>query len=282
MPTLRSLPQGRIPSMGGNANAVPPDRTGTAILSWSGAAVRRNIEFLMTVDHAGLTGYGYAFTLTVRQCPYSPGEWGDLRNALFHRLRRLGLVRLHWVTEWQRRRVPHLHLAVYFASQVDPGAVLRAWLEVTAHLGSVAAAQSWSPIFDALGWSKYVSKHASRGLRHYQRSPELVPPQWQSGTGRMWGKLGSWPVGVELRFELSKRGFWMLRRVERRARLGVARRMPECRAKRREVVAARRWLRCPYRKLSEVRSTGSRWGDQASTLRLVEWLCREGVDVASV
>lgn len=268
--------------MGGNPSAIPPDRTGTAIVSWSGAAVRRNIEFLMSVDQQGLTGQGWAFTLTVRDCPYSPDQWRDVREAFFVRLRRLGLVRLHWVTEWQRRRVPHLHLAVYFPALVDPGEVVRAWLQLTADLGARAAAQAFSPIFDALGWAKYVSKHASRGLRHYQRSVEQVPPQWQSGTGRMWGKLGEWPVAPELCFEISRRGFWMLRRVERRARLAAVRRMPEGRAKRREIVAARRWLRCPFRKLSEVRSTGSRWGEQADTLRLVEWLAKAGADVASV
>jgi len=39
--------------------------------------------------------------------------WTRLVKTLLQRLRRAGLLRWHWVVEWQRRGVPHLHLAVY-------------------------------------------------------------------------------------------------------------------------------------------------------------------------
>jgi hypothetical protein len=92
------------------------------INGWSAGAVRQHTRWLRSVDTTQLDGLGVAVTLTVRDCPESAAVWARLRNALQERLRRAGLLRWHWVTEWQRRGVPHLHLAVYAPSEwVAPG-----------------------------------------------------------------------------------------------------------------------------------------------------------------
>lgn len=54
-----------------------------------------------------------SWALTLRHCPPTSDDWTRLVKVLQQRLRRAGLLRWHWVVEWQRRGVPHLHLAVY-------------------------------------------------------------------------------------------------------------------------------------------------------------------------
>ena len=61
---------------------------------------------------------GLSGSLTLRDCPPSHDDWKTLREALFFRLRRKGLYRLHWLTEWQKRGVPHLHFAAWFLQSV--------------------------------------------------------------------------------------------------------------------------------------------------------------------
>ena len=69
-------------------------------------ATRRNTEFLMSVKTDQLTGAGVALTLTVRDCPPTADDWHRLRRAWEKRMVRAGMLRLHWVTEWQRREFP--------------------------------------------------------------------------------------------------------------------------------------------------------------------------------
>src|SRR5690554_6634141 len=72
---------------------------------WSPGACRRNIDFLRSVDETRLDGVAMALTLSVRDCPPSSDEWHRLRNLFIANLRNWGLIRLHWVIEWQRRGV---------------------------------------------------------------------------------------------------------------------------------------------------------------------------------
>ncbi|KPB98071.1 putative replication protein [Pseudomonas amygdali pv. lachrymans] len=137
-------------------------------------------------------------------------------------MQRMGMIRLHWVTEWQRRGVPHLHCAIWF----PPGAHTRAliaWSELTAAYGSTSRGQHGREIEGAVGWFQYLSKHASRGVKHYQRSSANLPPAWQKKTGRMWGHWGDWPVRESIRLELEMDGFHALRRLVRSWRLADAR-----------------------------------------------------------
>jgi hypothetical protein len=65
---------------------------------------------------------------------------------------------------------------------------VREWLSLAAAYGAGEVGQAVVPITGALGWSKYLSKHASRGVAHYQR--QGTPPGWTK-TGRLWGKAAS-------------------------------------------------------------------------------------------
>ncbi|WP_216072449.1 hypothetical protein, partial [Acinetobacter baylyi] len=65
---------------------------------WSPSASRNNTKFLRSVHVPGLTGAAVAFTLTVRDCPPTSDDWKILRETFIKRLRRAGMVRLHWLT----------------------------------------------------------------------------------------------------------------------------------------------------------------------------------------
>lgn len=252
---------------------------------WSKSSTRRNTAFLYSVDEKQLTGEGFGLTLTVKDCPPTSQQWAAARTAWVHRLRRDGLIRLHWVTEWQKRGVPHLHCACWFKTRVGASRAIQHWTEVTAKWGSGPRGQAAVGIHDAVGWFQYLSKHASRGLSHYQRSPENIPPQWRYKTGRMWGKVGEWPVGKPHRFEVNQDAFWQFRRRVRSWRISDARQelrhahAPQDKRKaRRRLQSARRMLSCNERFLSEVRGC-SEWIESDQQLLLMTWLAAAGYEI---
>lgn len=273
MPTITVYRHGVSSGMG-NSSAVRPNRT--AVIGWSSHAIRRNLHFLYSVDESRLIGLdGLALTLTVRDCPSSAADWCRVRDNWFRQLRRVGPLCVHWVTEWQRRGVPHLHLAIYWPSGGPSHvvALVRHWLNETQQWRSTLSGQHWHGIYDVLGWSKYVSKHAARGLRHYQRSSENLPDAWRgASTGRMWGKLGDWPITPPMPFEAGSRAFHRLRRFVRSWRCADARRSADGR----RIRSARSMLRCPIPSLSPVRGV-SEWLPASAMLRFLRTL-----DVLSV
>src|SRR5690606_34001000 len=194
---------------------------------WSLGATRRNTEFLMSVDEKRLTGAGVALTLTLRDCPATPEEWHRLRRAWIERMRRAGMIRLHWVTEWQRRGVPHLHCAIWFAEGYEIHTACRAWVELASAYGAGDRGQHGRMIDGPIGWFQYLAKHASRGVKHYQRSGDNIPEAWQSKTGRVWGKSGDWPTVAPRQFGLEDQtgdgGYFRLRRMVRAWRIADAR-----------------------------------------------------------
>jgi hypothetical protein len=130
------------------------------------------------------------------------------------------MVRLHWVTEWQRRGVPHLHGAIWFpGKRYDLATPIDAWLAVAAPYGAQAKGQHAKMIDGPVGWFQYVSKHAARGVKHYQRSIFNIPEGWQAKTGRIWGHCGPWPLAEPRRFGLQGKdgdgGWYRLRRMVR-------------------------------------------------------------------
>lgn len=267
-------------------NHTPPPRS--TVGGWSQSSIRRNTTFLYSVDDSSLTGHGLALTLTVGDCPASSDEWHRLRRSLEHWLRRRGLTRLHWVVEWQRRGVPHLHAAAWFNEPPSPSfiaAIASYWSDLTSHLGTKLRAQSFVPISDAVGWFRYVSKHAARGLSHYQRSPENVPPLWHGRTGRMWGKVGDWPTREALRLDVPLEAFHALRRIVRRWRISDARhalhtaKTPSDSFKaRKRLTSARRMLQSTEQKHATIRGL-SEWLGIDATLRLVGLLSDNGHEV---
>ena len=241
---------------------IPPSRNDherskrQAVEGWSDSATRRNTRFLYSVDERKLTGHGLALSLTVRDCPPTAEDWKAVREAFFQRLRRMGLVRGHWLTEWQRRGVPHMHAAIWLESTQHATGwfiadIQDAWLGVAAPYGASLRGQNITPISDSVGWFKYLSKHAVRGLGHYQRSAESIPAGWKK-TGRMWGHLGDWPTVDPVRYTVTNETFWSFRRLVQRWRLADARASGDLNRLR----SARRMLQSSDRSAGSVRGVG--------------------------
>lgn len=235
-------------------NGAPSKRS--SVGGWSDGSVRRNIDFLRSVDFSNCSGFGLVFTGTVSDCPGSPDDWVRLRGAFFKRLDRMGLLRLHWVTEWQRRGVPHLHGMLFFSTPDPslPSRIVKAWTELAAVYGSAERGQHIGSVTDALGWAKYMAKHASRGVNHYQRSKESIPSSWHGRTGRIWGHKGDWPIFETGKFRLRREVFFHYRRLLRSWRRADAR-ASGCRFR---IRSARSCLKSNTRNAAEVRGM-SEW-----------------------
>jgi len=238
----------------GVGNPQPVGGKRGAVEGWSAASVRRHKRWLYGVEAPLLTGAGDAVTLTMRDTPATVEDWQRLLQGLFRGLRDAGMTRWHWVVEWQRRGTPHVHLAVYGPEDqlLGPGPeVIALWLRLSHGYGSRPAAQVFTPITGPVGWLKYLSKHASRGVAHYQRQGK--PAGW-SKTGRLWGYGGSWPIATVLEGALTTQEFWRVRRMVRAWAIADARKRKDWRG----VSYLRRMLACDDRGLSSVRGV-SEW-----------------------
>lgn len=259
----------------GSSENLPPERT--QIGGWSAHAIRRNNDFLRSVDYSSLDHLaGFAFTGTVRDCPPSSDEWHKVLRLFFDRLMRSeGCLLIHWVIEWQRRGVPHLHCSLFFDNPpIDiQQKIIAHWVALTGKWGAGPFGQHIAHIHDSLGWHQYTSKHAQRGLSHYQRSPENVPAEWLGKTGRMWGKRGPWPVIEPMKFTIPDKVFYPYRRLLRAWRKADAR-ASGCRSR---IRSARRMLNCNDRSLSAVRGC-SEWMNQTITTDLLLFLSRDCAD----
>lgn len=218
---------------------------------WSIQSTRRLRRWFFEVDGDALEGQGYAVTLTVRDLPPSAADWTATREAFLQRMRRAGMVRGQWLTEWQRRGVPHLHGAIYFPVGSGDRRVEVAdhWLEAAAEWGPRIEGQVVKDLWGIPGWLQYQAKHSSRGVRHYQRAH--VPEAWQKGTGRLWGAVGDWPRR-ELVLEVDSAIYWRFRRLMRSWLIGQARAAGDVR----RAVYLRRMLADPERSRSAVRAVG--------------------------
>jgi len=245
------------------------------VMGWSDKTARSNTRFLQSVVLESLTGTGYAFTLTLRDCPDSHAEWHKLVKAYIMRLNRMGMVRLHWVTEWQKRGVPHLHGVVYFPPEagVSGQHIIDHWCTVAFQYTAAFWAQNVKPISNSLGWLQYLAKHAARGAKHYQRSSESIPPGWIK-TGRMWGKWGDWDIAEPMKFHINRQANFYYRRLVRSYRIAAAR----SEGNPKSIRFARRMLKCNFRPLSEVRGT-SGWVPEPVTLQLIHHLADQGFEV---
>lgn len=256
---------------------------------WSRGATRRNTRFLYSIEEDQLTGDGFAFTGTVRDCPGDAAAWHAVRRAFEKSMIRAGLIRQHWVTEWQRRGVPHLHCAFWFPAELVAAHGRRAfaemlvncWCWTASSCGAKPRGQDCHPITGAVGWFQYVSKHAARGVRHYQRCRESIPAGWRYETGRMWGKVGDWPVRERMRFDLQSergdRGFFAYRRLVRSWRVASCRPAVSEGDKRR-LISARGMLRCSEPALSRVRGV-SEWAGLDVSLAFFANLAARGFSI---
>ena len=264
-------------------NKTPPKRG--EVQGWSQSATRRNISFLRSVDENAIqcTEDGeeliaVALTLTVRNCPDTHADWQSIRRAFQKRLERMGLYRSHWVTEWQRRGVPHLHGAFWFPRTTDPlyyhavlDEIIGHWLGAAASCGAAHRGQQALLIFDAVGWFKYLSKHAARGVHHYQRSAENIPEGWQK-TGRIWGHTGPWPLIEPEKRIISDLDYFRMRRLARNWRKADARKS----GNRFRIRTARKMLRHNHPEKSKLRGV-SEWIPEATALALLDFARSQGV-----
>lgn len=250
-----------------------------AVEGWSDSSTRGNTRFLYSVDERHLTGHGFALSFTIRDCPPCADDWKKLRETFFKRLRRMGMIRAHWLTEWQRRGVPHMHAAVWFDEGLavrDPyamGTIPDHWCELASAFGAGRRGQDLKLITDSVGWFKYLSKHAVRGLGHYQRSADSIPQGWKH-TGRMWGHLGDWPTIDPVRYTLNMEGFWAYRRLVQRWRLADARASGD----RYRLRAARRMLQSSDRSAGSVRGVGE-WIGTDQTQEFLRHLASQGHEI---
>jgi hypothetical protein len=104
----------------GRGNNAPVGGPRGLVDGWSRASVRRHLAWLYSINVEQLDGSGYGVTLTLRDTPETHTEWSELVARLHRAFRDAGLSRWHWVTEWQRRGTPHLHLAVYAPPGWEP------------------------------------------------------------------------------------------------------------------------------------------------------------------
>jgi hypothetical protein len=219
------------------------------IRGWSPQAAGRLRRWFYAVDGEALDGHGLAMTLSIRDLPPSAADWARTRNAFIERMRRAGAVRLQWLTEWQRRGVPHLHGIVYMPAAGLEEVVGGHWLATAGEWGAGIRGQVVKPVTGLQGWLQYQAKHSARGVRHYQRA--TVPDAWASGTGRLWGTSGAWPLREEL-VEVSFPAYWRFRRSLRNWMIADAR----SRGDFRRAAWLRRLLSDPNRSRSAVRGIG--------------------------
>jgi hypothetical protein len=281
LPTISAYQSGstaHIPN--GGVSLHKRAKRGT-VQGWTRESVRRHTKWLYSIDVNQLGGFGYAFTGTLRDCPASSDDFHRVRRNYFDRLTRLEAVRLHWVIEWQRRGVPHVHMAVYFDHELSAAEQFRLkdhWVALCEPYGASHAAQYVLPISGPAGWLQYLSKHAARGAAHYQRAGK--PSGWEK-TGRLWGHEGQWPAEDPMRFDVPRGAYFRYRRLVRSWRLADARMEKDPDTRRRRIKSARGMLRCNDQALSQVRGI-SEWIDQDTLLGFLALLANDGHEVRQI
>ena len=270
----------------------------STVQGWSPSATRNNLKFLRSIhpdNYSNENEIGLTVTLTLRDCPETSKDWHSVRTSFFKRLNRMGLIRGHWVTEWQRRGVPHLHGVFYFpiGNPLLVKMIKDHWLDLTSEkYGSSSRCQYIKPVDNAVGWFQYMAKHAGRGVAHYQRSSSNIPEGWQSKTGRMWGHIGDWNITESVSVNVCSDFYFKLRRLIRSWRKADARNERQrlfkefmrgkpvgvqlCTAQRR-IGSSRRMLKCGDIKKSRVRGI-SEWMPSDTSLNLSEYLIALGAD----
>lgn len=300
----------------GMTAAIPPKKNNHErakrgqVQGWSKSATRNNTRWLRSVSPKSFGNdeeFGVAFTLTIRDCPETSDDWHVIRTNFVKRLRRLGMLRLHWVTEWQRRGVPHLHGIVFLPKTTqtkmkdDIGiplswghAIEQSWIAVAEKYGASPRGQHLKTVTDIKGWFKYLSKHASRGADYYQRSSSGVPSGWIK-TGRVWGHCGDWVTDEAVQINASNEFYFALRRIVRKWRLSDARSAfkeasiprivdgyfafgKDYLSSKKRISSARKMLKCNDYKKSQVRGV-SEWIDSENILLIAEMLISQGYEI---
>jgi len=215
---------------------------------------RRLRRWLYSVDGPSLGDGGYTFTGTVLELPPTPAEWTATLRRHHDRLRYEGLIRGQWLTEFQKRGVPHVHTCGFFPAAYSADVakmVTDHWLGAAAPWAPERQSQWVNDLWGLRGWFRYQAKHSARGVKHYQRAN--VPEAWQRRTGRLWGVLGEWPTKA-LTVKVDQLTFVRFRRGLRSWLISEARAEKNVNWKR--VAWLRRMLQDPDPKRAAVRPVG--------------------------
>lgn len=184
------------------------------VIGWSVGAARRNTEFLQSVNVLQLAHVGIALTLTIGAYPSTSAEYHATRRAFLAFAARRGWTVQHWVIEATAAGRPHMHMALFGGQPTDleRWALVLGWLKRAQERGweCGVVAQTAEPITGVIGWLQYVSKHGSRGARHYQRSTPVTG--WET-TGRLWGRTSTWPTLEPVKYDLTDAEFHRFRRI---------------------------------------------------------------------
>lgn len=171
---------------------------------WSSASAARNAHWLQSVVPP--QGLGIAVTLTLKDV-VTATEWRRIVGAFTRALSRHSqVVAWHYVVEWQKRGVPHVHFAIYVDAENSAWETYmvmfrRWWVSISAN--AEMQSQYAKAISSVVGWLEYVAKHGARGVGHYQRGD--LPADWVGmSSGRMWGYGGQWPEHREGKLSMSK------------------------------------------------------------------------------
>ncbi len=282
MPTISAYQNGATAHIPNGGVSLHERAKRGLVKGWTKESVRRHTKWLYAVNVDRLNGHGYALTTTMRDCPESSDVFHALRRNFLDRVGRMGaLVRAHWVIEWQRRGVPHMHLALYFECELtvlEQFRLKQHWQELCGPYGASLGAQYLLPISGPSGWLQYLSKHAARGAAHYQRVGK--PSGWEK-TGRLWGHEGAWPVDEPMRFDVPRAAYFQYRRLVRAWRLADARAEKDPDTRRRRIRSARRMLKSNDRTMSEVRGI-SEWIGQDTLLCFLAALASQGFEVRQI
>jgi hypothetical protein len=128
------------------------------VTGWIDRSTRSNMCFLYSVDERHLDGYGFALSVTVKEALVISDDWYKARRAFLMRFIRMGMIRGHWLTEWQRWGVFYMYAAVWFDVGLrdrDPFAlyiIREHWLAVAEAFGAGPRGQHVSLISDSIGW----------------------------------------------------------------------------------------------------------------------------------
>jgi hypothetical protein len=202
-------------------------------------------------------------------------------------MRRTGIDRYHWVVEFQRRGVPHLHVVAYW--EQSPDEVIKHdpiahWLAVAEEYGAQRKGQDMRFCNQRVELLAYMAKHSARTAEHYQRARLSLPVGWHS-VGRLWGasRAGSWPTST-LTFDFNDTAFYRLRRLCRgyvrskaSTRLAVSKGTGDPQQVERAIaglVHTRRLLKCNDRLHSRIRPIGT-WMPESVAASMVIYTERQ-------
>lgn len=245
----------------------------TANRGWTTAATRNLTNWLMKLDFTHVPGTPYAMTLTIpashmdhvssQQLHRMLGTW--IRTAKRYR----GLLHYYWLIEFTAQGTPHIHMTVwctqtrqaynrhtrrYDAVLLPPYitqlVMVDDWLTICdhEHIPARAEAQDVRPVDNTPeAWLAYTAKHSTRGVAHYQRRLDNMPPDWREHPGAMWGhdrNIGDYQADW-LETGMDMHAFWKTRRLIRQQLERQARRIPDPVRRGKAIAATRRMLKHP-------------------------------------